>query len=181
MAPHVMLSSEAGSGQKTNEQKELPSLIMKPISTLAATLGAALLIAGSPVLASAADNQAGPIRVDNVQLLSRNLGDYSVAPIGAEFQFTNQSSVPATNVVFALTSDSGFVLDRYTDVGTFSHGVNIRYEIPDDNNAEQGQRVAVAQATFADGTVWTNPDLAPAPAPAADSAGVGVVSYLNDY
>jgi hypothetical protein len=153
---------------------------MKPISTLAATLGAALLLAGSPVLASAADEQAGPIHIDNVQLLTQSITPHDVTPLGAELRFTNQSGVAATNIVFALESDSGFVLDQYTDAGTFSQGVAIRYEIPDYNDAEAGERVAVAKATFADGTVWTNPDIAQEPSTATPD-GVGVVSYATDY
>lgn len=151
---------------------------MKTITSLTATLGAALLLAGAPALASA-DTQAGPIRVDAVQLISQSTSEYNTAPIAARISFTNEGSSPATDIVFALESDSGYVLDTYNDAGSFAPGVAVHHSFNDHNPSSEGQRVAVAKATFADGSVWTNPDVALVPeSRPADS--VAVTSYSLD-
>ncbi|MGA2395511.1 MAG: hypothetical protein ABSH03_19385 [Candidatus Lustribacter sp.] len=153
---------------------------MKTITTLTATLGAALLLAGAPALASA-DSPTAPVRIDAVQLVSQSTSDYAIAPVAAEIAFTNEGSAPATDVVFAVESESGYVLDSYNDVGSFGPGVTVRHSFNDHNFAIDGERVAVAKVTFADGSVWTNPDVqleAAAPAPAGS---VEVSSYSLDY
>jgi hypothetical protein len=168
----------ARSGLQTSRKTYQP--IMKTITTLTATLGAALLLAAAPALASAADAQSGPIRIDAVQLVSQSTSEHDIAPVGAQIAFTNEGNTAATDIVFALESDSGYVLDSYNDVGSFAPGVTIRHNFADHNTAIDGERVAVAKATFTDGTVWTNPDVQQEPAQTpADS--VGVVSYSLDY
>jgi hypothetical protein len=152
---------------------------MKTITTLTATLGAALLLAGAPALASA-DSQTGPIRIDSVHLISQALTEHEVAPEAAQIAFTNEGSSAATEVVFALESESGYVLDTYNDVGSFAPGVAVRHSFNDHNDASNGEQVVVAKATFADGSVWTNPNvIQESAAPQAD--GVQVVSYSLDY
>jgi hypothetical protein len=169
----------ARSGLQTSRKTYQP--IMKTITTLTATLGAALLLAGAPALASAADTQSGPIRIDSVQLTAQAITRNAVAPIGAQIAFTNEGPAVATDVVFALESDSGYVYGSYNDAGSFAPGVTIRHSFADDNNVSiDGERVAVAKATFADGTVWTNPDVQ-VEAPAAPADSIGVVSYSLDY
>jgi hypothetical protein len=143
--------------------------MMRNTSRLAA-LAAALLLAGAPVLASAddttdmaaADIATAPIQVNNVQFTAENTADGSYGPTAAEIAYTNASSQPATEVVFAVTSD-GNVVDMYDDVGTFSPGVTIDHTFQALTQADPSQ-VSVAQVTFADGSVWVNPDLAPATA-----------------
>lgn len=152
---------------------------MKSLTTLSATLGAALLLAGAPGLASAQDSQA-PVRIDNVQLVSQSISEHQFTPISAEVSFTNEGPSPATAVEFALESDSGFVLDSFNDVGTFTPGVTIRHSFPDNDSADAGQRVAVAKVTFANGTVWTNPELVQESAQ-SDPSSVAVASYSLDY
>jgi len=152
---------------------------MKTITTLTATLGAALLLAGAPALASA-QTQSGPIRIDAVQLVSQSTSEHDIAPVAAEIAFTNQGTATATDVVFALESDSGYVLDSYNDVGSFAPGVSIRHSFNDHNDPTEGQRVAVAKATFADGTVWNNPAVTLEPA-ATPADAVAVTSYSLDY
>lgn len=151
---------------------------MQTITSLTATLGAALLLAGAPALASA-DTQAGPIRIDGVQLVSQSTSEYNVAPIAARISFTNEGSSPATDVVFALESGSGYVLDTYNDVGSFAPGVAVRHSFNDHNPSDDGQRVAVAKVTFADGSVWTNPDVALEPQ-SRPAGSVAVPSYSLD-
>lgn len=132
------------------------------IKVAAASLGAALIIAGSPVLASAADTQTGPIRIDNVQTYGGGAADdnvYMILPGWAAIAFTNQYSSPATDVVFALETN-GYVIDRFDDVGTFAPGVTINHKFAA-SQAADNQRVAVEKATFADGTVWVNPGVVP--------------------
>jgi len=129
---------------------------------------------------ASAQTQAGPIRIDAVQLVSQSTSEHDIAPVAAEIAFTNQGTAAATDVVFALESDSGYVLDTYNDVGTFAPGVAVRHSFNDHNDATEGQQVVVAKATFADGTVWTNPDVTQAAA-STPSAGVAVSSYSLDY
>jgi hypothetical protein len=144
------------------------------IKRVTAIFSAALLIAGSPALASAADVQSGPIHINKVTLsggYSANAdGDSAtVLPAAANISFTNQSTVIATDVVFALETN-GWVADRFNDVGSFAPGVAIHHRFPE-NEFPGDIRVAVAQATFVDGTVWQNPDV---PAPSEVNTNVGV-------
>jgi hypothetical protein len=148
---------------------------MKLISTLTATLGAAALLAAAPALASAAgESQTGPISLDNVQIFSTPSPDVDYFPGFADITFTNNSNLPATSVEFALEAN-GVVLNRIDDVGSFAQGVTIKHRLAD-SDSSAGQKVAVAKVTFADGSVWTNPDVPQAPdAPAV--AGVGTDEY----
>jgi hypothetical protein len=131
--------------------------MIKRSTSLAAAVAAAALLAGSPLLASPADQQTGPIRIDNT-VLNRDLGEATeFAPGYAQVAFTNQNGVPATNVVFALTSN-GHVVGNVEDDGSFAPGVTIRYDFQDHCSADD-QQLAVQSVTFADGTVWNNPDI----------------------
>lgn len=155
--------------------------MMRNTSRTAAVL-AALLLAGAPALASAQDTSTdaaaadtaavdmatAPIQVNNVQFTAENTADGSFGPTAAEIAYTNASSEPATEVVFAVTSD-GNVVDMYNDTGTFSPGVQIDHTFPALEAADADQ-VSVAQVTFADGSVWLNPDFAAA-APATSDTG----------
>jgi len=147
---------------------------MKLISTLTATLGAAVLLAAAPALASASDSQTAPIRLDNVQIFSTPSPDVDYFPGSADIAFTNDSDLAATNVEFALEAN-GVVLDRIDDVGSFAPGVTIKHHFADSDSTPD-QKVAVSKVTFADGSVWTNPAVPQAPdAPAV--AGVGTDEY----
>jgi hypothetical protein len=136
----------------------------------AAALGAALILAGSPAFASAAEGmQSGPIRIDNVQLYGMAVSDDENmnVPAYAAVAFTNEYDAPATEVVFVLETN-GFVIDRFDDVGTFGKGVTIHHRFAE-NRSGIDQRVAVERASFADGTVWTNSAVSDAPQPDAVS------------
>lgn len=139
---------------------------MKNTTSLATAVAAALLLAAAPVLASA--DQAGPIRIDSFQITDQSLSEHNVVPVGATISFTNTSDSPATDVVLGLQSD-GAVVDQVEETGTFAKGVTIKHYFGTQvtGNAEQ---VAVLKATFADGTVWTNPDLAVEPALMSNAA-----------
>lgn len=131
-------------------------------TTLAAI--AALLVAGALPLAASAQTQDAPIHIDNVHIYQQESPDdqQSLPPGFADVAFTNRSSQPATKVEFALVSDDGAVLGRHTDVGSFASGVTIRHQFPDEDTLDERQSVIVAAVTFADGSTWSNPDLAPA-------------------
>jgi hypothetical protein len=137
------------------------------IKLAAATLGAALLIAGAPAFASAADMQSGPIHINSLQIFPGDSTDGNddtiIVPASAAIAFTNEYAAPATHVVFVLETN-GFVVDRFEDVGSFASGVTINHRFAE-NQASDDMRVAVEQATFADGTVWNNPDVASVPKP----------------
>jgi hypothetical protein len=147
-----------------NEQKDSNNVNIK---LAAATLGAAIMIAGAPAFASAADMQTGPIHIESLQFsggsLSNSDDDSIVVPGFAAIAFTNEYASPATDVVFAL-SNNGYVIDRFNDAGTFTPGVTIKHQFAE-NQPGDDIRVAVEEATFADGTVWHNPDVVPAPQP----------------
>jgi len=130
------------------------------IKLATAILGAALTLAGSPAFA-AADMQSGPIHIDSVAVHGGNTSnandDSIITPGSAAIAFTNQYSFPATEVVFALESQ-GAVVDRLSDVGSFANGVTINHKFGE-NQASPDMRVAVEKVTFADGTVWMNPNV----------------------
>jgi hypothetical protein len=148
---------------------------MKLLSTLTATLGAAALLAAAPALASAADSQAGPIRLDNVQIFTTpSPEDVDYYPGSADVAFTNDSDVPATRIQFALVAN-GIVLDRISDVGSFAPGVTIKHHFADSDSTPD-QKIAVAEVTFADGSIWTNSDVPQSPLEPA-VVGVGTDEY----
>jgi len=130
------------------------------IKLATAVLGAALVLAGSP--AFAANMQSGPIQISNVTLYGGNTSDINdstiITPGSTAIAFTNQYKFPATEVVFALETH-GYVVDRLDDVGSFASGVSIKHTFAE-NQAGSDVRVAVEKATFADGTVWVNPEVA---------------------
>jgi len=143
------------------------------IKLATATLGAALILAAAP--AFAADMQSGPIHIDNVALYGgtgQNVAaDIVVTPGSTAITFTNQYNFPATEVVFALESN-GYVADRFDDVGSFATGVTIKHKFGE-NESGSNMRVAVEKATFADGTVWVNPEV-PQSSQADTTVGVAV-------
>jgi hypothetical protein len=146
------------------------------ITRVAATLGAALILAGSPAFASAADMQSGPIHINLLTLSGGYSADAdgdeaTILPGAANISFTNRNAVTATDVVFALETH-GFVIDRFNDVGSFAPGVTINHRFPESQPSDD-MRVAVAEATFSDGTVWQNPDV---PAPLEANINVGVAA-----
>jgi len=131
-----------------------------------ATLAAALILAGAPALALAADMQTGPIHIDNVQLRGGSLSDSNEDSTGfypgsVAVSFTNQYGSPATEVVFVLETN-GFVIDRFDDAGSFAAGAEIKHAFAEEQRGDD-MRVAVEKAVFADGTVWQNPDVAEVP------------------
>jgi hypothetical protein len=140
-----------------------------------ATLGAALVLAGSPAFASAADMQAGPIRINNVQIYGRALSDDNdfTQPAYASISFTNEYESPATDIVFVLEND-GYIIDRFDDAGTFAKGVTVSHRFPESRPGVD-QRVAVEKVTFADGTTWSNDQVSAAPQP-APAVGVRVTN-----
>jgi len=146
-------------GPQIDDQKEKTSVNIKHAIAMS---GLALLIAGSPALASAADMQSGPIHINHVYLSggfsSNSYGDEAtILPGAANVSFTNESTAAATTVVFALEAQ-GYVVDRFTDAGSFAPGVAIHHSFPETQIASD-MHMAVAQATFADGTAWQNPDV----------------------
>jgi hypothetical protein len=130
------------------------------IQSAIATLGAALILAGAPALASATSTQTGPIHINNVRVSGGGFtNDETVLdPASAMISFTNQNGSPATDVVFAVYSQ-GIELAQYDDRGSFAQGVAINHSFPE-SRALGDQSAAVVKATFADGTTWQNPEIA---------------------
>jgi hypothetical protein len=138
---------------------------------LAAGVAAAALLAGGAASAFAAETQAEPIHIDDVQVTMQASNDRSAMPIATRIAFTNEYSAAATRVVFLLEAH-GAVVDRFDDVGTFAPGVLVRHSFPE-NDLGGDLSVVVASATFADGTNWQN--AAAADMPASEPA-VGAVA-----
>jgi hypothetical protein len=131
------------------------------IKNTVASLGAALILAGAPALASAATatavNVPSPIRVDSVQI-EQYYGQFdNFFPGLVTVSFTNQTAQPVTNVVFDLKSANGQLLRQYDDAGNYLPGASAKHAF---NNTEEGanQTLAVDSVTFADGTTWSNAD-----------------------
>jgi hypothetical protein len=150
---------------------------MKNITSLTAAVGAALLLAGSPALA-ADSAPASPIQIDRVQVVDRASSDVANAPIGVDIAFTNQHAAPATHVVFALES-RGIVTGYVNDAGSFAQGVTVNHNFAD-NSLSNVEHVAVAQATFADGTVWNNPNVSAEPE-ATQAPALNVDTEVQEY
>jgi hypothetical protein len=130
---------------------------MKTINVAAATLGAALLIAGSPVVASAA-LQASPVRLDNVSIQQSYGVHNNFAYTGlVSVAFTNETAIPVTKIVFDVESQNGNVIARINDVGNYAQGVTVKHSFPD-IQTNNGQQLAVESVTFADGSSWSNTD-----------------------
>ena len=127
-----------------------------------AVLAAALTLAAAPALASADDMASNgpmsPIALSNVQYHAENTPDVmgTYGPAWAELTYTNQTSQPATEVVFAVTNSDGQPVDFYDDTGTISPGVTIDRTFSSLELADP-DHVAVARVTFADGSMWVNP------------------------
>jgi hypothetical protein len=150
------------------------------IKLATATLGAALILAGAPALALAANMQSGPIHINQLNLSGGTFsnGDGSetnILPRTAAISFTNRDGATANDVVFAL-ENNGYVVDNFNDVGSFAPGVTINQRFPE-TQSTGGIRVAVAKATFNDGSVWVNPEVSdPLLAQSAVNKDVGVVA-----
>jgi hypothetical protein len=134
------------------------------IKLATATLGAALILAGSP--AFAADMQSGPIHINQFTLsggysTDADGGQGNILPGALNISFTNENAATATNVVFAVETH-GYVIKSFNDAGSFAPGVAIRHSFPEAQPSGD-MRVAVAKATFTDGSVWQNPDVAVMP------------------
>lgn len=129
------------------------------IQLATATFGAAILLAGAPAFASAPTDTTAPIQINNVQAhgggYEDNDGSFNVVPGSVSISFKNESNSPATSVVFAL-ENNGYVVGRFDDRGTFAKGTTIKHNFAL-NQTGANETVAVAEATFADGSVWRNP------------------------
>jgi hypothetical protein len=127
----------------------------------AALLATSIFVAGMAALPSAAAAQADPIQIEKVLTSGGFYQDayhnMNLLPALLGITFENQSSADATDVVFVVEG-YGFA-NRINDVGRFAKGVRIHHNFPVDAFGIGGSvRVHVVQVSFADGTVWQNPD-----------------------
>jgi hypothetical protein len=152
------------------------------IKSTAATLGAALILAGAPALASAATvvTAPSPIRLDSVQIAPYYGQFDNYFPGLITVAFTNESAKPVTGVVFDLESN-GNVIRRYHDKTTLAQGASIKHAFSDTNEASD-KNLAVESVTFADGTVWNNTDAVPSRRQSqAAQAGVSTDMTFPEY
>jgi hypothetical protein len=130
-----------------------------------ATLGAALILAGAPALASAANLQPGPIHINGVKVSGGTFSDPdgfepTILPGMLHVSFTNRNAATANDVVFGVEMN-GYVVKRFNDVGSFSTGTTIDHSFPETNPTGR-MRVVVEKATFDNGRVWINPEVSDA-------------------
>ena len=127
---------------------------------LAVFLGASIFLAGMAAVPLAAV-ETDPIQIESVHTSGGYYQDayynQNVLPASIEITFVNRSNVDATDVVFA--SEANGFANRINDVGRFAKGVQIRHSFPVNPFDVAGNLdVQVVQVSFADGTVWQNPD-----------------------
>lgn len=128
---------------------------------LSAVMFAAALLTGAAAPAFGAD----PIHVESVQTYGGFYRDVNanvnLLPAGVDVSFQNDADAPATDVVFDLVND-GAVVAQFNDVGRFTKGVRIDHSFPlNPFSTHDRVEVVPAQASFANGTTWQNPDPPP--------------------
>jgi hypothetical protein len=119
---------------------------------------AALLAAGIPAVALAQTTYA-PVSIVSESIVPQVSGAELFQQGFVSYAFVNNAALPATEVDFALVGN-GESLATLRDVGTFSQGVTIHRSIATEAGARD-QKLTVAEVKFADGTVWTNDNVAP--------------------
>jgi len=148
-----------------------------------ATLGAALILAGAPALASAATTPAAPspIQLNSVQIgqYYGTFNDFSYPGI-VSVAYTNEAAQPVTDVVFDLESSDGTLLRQYDDTVSLQPGASVKHNF---NNTKVGanQQLAVDSVTFADGSTWSNTDAFPSRRQAEANAATVSAETLFPY
>jgi hypothetical protein len=117
------------------------------VNIFAATLGVAILLAGSPALAS-----TDPITLSNVNVLPLTNADDGFGRAFVSVDFQNNSTETATEVTFAL-EDDGAIVNSFNDVGEFAPGVTISHAFAN-RTPYPNAHLEVVEVRFADGTVW---------------------------
>jgi len=124
------------------------------IKSTAATLGAAVILAGAPAVALAsAGTSSDPIAISDVQVQPADGGHGNGAGF-VSVAFDNASSQTATEVVFELDVDGAYA-ENFNDVGNFTPGTTIKHAFQTDSSASD-QQLKVAEVKFADGSTWVN-------------------------
>jgi hypothetical protein len=123
------------------------------ITSTAATLGAAILLAGAPLVALASGTPNDPIAINHIQVQPAD-GGHGNGPGFVSVSFDNAGTQTATEVVFELDVDGAYA-EHFDDVGNFTPGTKIRHAFQTDSSASD-QQLKVAAVKFADGSVWVN-------------------------
>jgi hypothetical protein len=127
---------------------------MKPLS-FAAVLGAAAVLAGLPVLGTAAAPANNTITLRSYEI-SDFSGNNEVSSSGqghVRVSFRNDGDMAATAVIFDVLNDGEYA-GHIDDFGTFSKGVTITHQFHW-VNVHQGESLRIAQVRYADGTIWS--------------------------
>jgi hypothetical protein len=131
------------------------------ITSVAAALMGAVLLAGAPAIALADDAATpSPIHLDNVQIEPSYGWSHQLFPGLVSVDFTNTAPVAVQEVDFVLEHADGSYIRRYKDVGPFSPGETLKHNFSDAHIATD-QKLVVDTVTFADGTSWSAPDTYP--------------------
>jgi hypothetical protein len=125
------------------------------ITSVAAVLGAAVVLGGTPAVASTTPSLSNPIALDKVWI--QQAIDYDqFAPGRVDVAFKNTNSVPATRIVFDLIGYQGALIAQYVDVGSFRQGITVRHRFAD-THFDNDQQLEVDRVVFADGSAWVGP------------------------
>ena len=134
-------------------------------SILAASVAFAMPLAANaaqapaPVVAVVSATDAalgGPIQLNAVTIQPSSGWQNNFAYSGlTTIAFTNTSSVPVTRIVFTLHGNQGQIIGHITDAGNYVHGQTVRHTFVN-NEIDPQQSLNVEEATFADGSVWSN-------------------------
>jgi hypothetical protein len=127
---------------------------MKIIRPFTATLTAALLLGGLPVVASA--DMQNTLQLDRVQFNQTYTPDNTLDPGLTTIAFRNNGGMPATDVLFAVKSKRNIV-EVYDAAGSFAPGVGVKLNFPG-VQAASDRDLAIMSVTYSDGSVWVNPD-----------------------
>ncbi|HEV8022447.1 MAG TPA: hypothetical protein VGP41_14325 [Candidatus Lustribacter sp.] len=100
---------------------------------------------------------AGPIQVNRVTMPHNTINEFNMLPQNIAISFTNESTKPATDVVFGMLDRQNSTIHEYDERGTFAPGVEIVRQVPWDRIMDHQLGAEVLEVTFADGSVWEKP------------------------
>lgn len=104
-----------------------------------------------------AASAASPVRVNRVTMPHNSINEFNMLPQTIAVSFTNESSTPATDVVFDLIDSQHRTIHTYDQRGTFAPNTEVVRQFPWDRIMDHQIGAEVVEVTFADGSVWEQP------------------------
>jgi hypothetical protein len=125
-----------------------------------ARIARTILLSATFIATSAVANAGAvsPIRIDALTMPRYTLNEFNMLPETIGVSFTNESNMPATDVVIGLVDNQNRTIHQYDESGTFAPGTEIVKQVPYDRVLDhQIGSADVVEVTFADGSVWDKP------------------------